>query len=212
MPGRAGRPERLTDISAASGPDTEDFFAARAAGWEERFPDDGPRFERAVAELGVRPGDTVLDAACGTGRALPVLRAATGPAGTLVGLDLTPQMLAEAQRRGRGQLAALVRGDVLALPLRTDSIDVVFASGLVSHLPDPEAGLRELGRVARPGARLGLFHPVGRAALARRHGRELSSDDVRSEHRIRALLAGAGWHCTQVDDADDRWLVLAVRR
>jgi SAM-dependent methyltransferase len=203
---RPRRGDRLT------GGDTQTFFGSRAAAWEEKFPDDGPRFERAVAELGVHTGDAVLDAACGTGRALPVLRAATGATGLLVGLDLTAEMLAEAQRRGRGELAHLVRGDVTGLPFGTRSFDVLFASGLVSHLPDPEAGLRELARVAADGARLGLFHPVGRAALARRHGRELTPDDVRSEPRIRELLTGTGWRVTEVDDAEDRWLVVAVRR
>ena len=210
MPGGAGRRERLTGIPP--GPDSRAFFAARAATWEERFPEDGPRFERAVAELGVRSGDVCLDAACGTGRALPVLRAATGPAGTVVGLDLTPEMLTEARRRGRDAVAQLLGGDVTRLPFADAAFDVVFASGLVSHLPDPVAGLRELGRVAAGGGRLGLFHPVGRAALARRHGRELSPDDVRSGPRIRRLLDDAGWDCTRVDDAEDRWLVLAVRR
>lgn len=195
-----------------SGPGTEDFFAVRAASWEERFPDDGPQFERAVAEIGVHAGDAVLDAACGTGRALPVLRAAAGPAGSVVGVDLTAEMVTEAQRRGRGALAQLVRGDVLRLPFATGVFDVVFAAGLVSHLPDPEEGLRELGRVAASGARLGLFHPVGRAALARRHGRELSPDDVRRGPRIRELLDRTGWQCTHLDDAEDRWLVIAVRR
>ena len=197
-----------------SGPDrdTRAFFGARAAGWEERFPDDGPRFARAVAELGVRAGDVVLDAACGTGRALPFLRGATGPAGTVVGVDLTAEMLAEAAGRGRGELAGLVRGDVMALPFAAATFDAVLAAGLVSHLEAPEAGLRELGRVARHGARLALFSPVGRVALARRHGSELRADDVRGQPRISALLSRAGWTTTLVDDAEDRWLVLAVRQ
>jgi SAM-dependent methyltransferase len=127
-------------------------------------------------------------------------------------VDLTAEMLLEARRRGRGTLAGLVRGNVLALPFPAGTFSVVFASGLVSHLTDPVGGLRELARVARPGARLGLFHPIGRAALARRHGRGLSPDDVRSGPRIRTVLEQAGWTCTEVDDAEDRWWVRAVRR
>jgi SAM-dependent methyltransferase len=188
------------------------FFGPRAAGWEDRFPDDGPAYARAVAELAPPAGGTVLDAACGTGRALPHLRTAVGPAGRVVGVDLTPQMLAEARRLGRDRVAGLVEADVLALPLADASLDAVLAAGLVSHLPDPAAGLAELARVCRPGARLALFHPVGRAALARRQGRELGEDDVRAEPAIRRLLGATGWSVTAVDDAADRWLVLAGRR
>ena len=76
--------------------------------------------------------------------------------------------------------------------------------------PGRGAGRARAGLPAR--ARLALFHPVGRAALARRHGRELDPDDVRAEGTVRRLLAAAGWRCTAVDDAPDRWLVLAERR
>ena len=95
---------------------TRAFFAPRAAGWEDRFPDDGPSYERAVDELKPPEGGRVLDAACGTGRALPALRAAVGPAGTVVGVDLTAEMLAEAGRRGRGSVAVLVLADAMKLP------------------------------------------------------------------------------------------------
>jgi hypothetical protein len=49
-------------------------------------------------------------------------------------------------------------------------------------------------------------------ALARRHGHEPHPDDVRGQPRISALLSRAGWTTTLVDDAEDRWLVLAVRQ
>lgn len=191
---------------------TRAFFGPRAAGWETRFPDDGPSYERAVAELAPPVGGTALDVACGTGRALPALRSAVGPAGTVLGVDLTVEMLAEATRRGRGGLSTLVLADAMALPLATGSLDAVLAAGLVTHLPDPVAGLAELARATRLGGRLALFHPIGRAALARKHGHEPNGDDIRSADRIRPLLAEAGWRCESVDDADDRYLVLAVRR
>ena len=63
----------------------QEFFGARAADWDSRFPDDGPAYAAAVAELGLCAGDRVLDAGCGTGRALPALRAAVGRSGVAVG-------------------------------------------------------------------------------------------------------------------------------
>jgi ubiquinone/menaquinone biosynthesis C-methylase UbiE len=190
---------------------TRAFFAPRAAGWEDRFPDDGPSYERAVAELEPPAGGTVLDVACGTGRALAALRAAVGPGGTVVGVDLTGEMLAEAARRDRRSLAALVLADAMKLPLASGSLDAVFAAGLLPHLTDPVAGLAELARACRSGCRLALFHPIGRATLARRHGHEPDPEDIRSETRIRIALERTGWRCESVDDAEARYLVLAVR-
>ncbi|MFJ8163744.1 class I SAM-dependent methyltransferase [Streptomyces sp. NPDC096136] len=190
----------------------QEFFGARADAWDEKFPEDGPAFTTAVAELGIGPGDRVLDAGCGTGRALTPLRAAVGSSGTVLGADLTERMLAAARRAGRGADGTLLRADVARLPLRDGALDAVFAAGLIAHLPEPAANLRELARVVRPGGRLALFHPIGRAALAARHGRELTPDDLRAEHNLGPLLSGSGWEMTSYADEDARFLVLAVRR
>ncbi|MFF4260956.1 class I SAM-dependent methyltransferase [Streptomyces virginiae] len=190
----------------------QEFFGARAADWDRKFPGDGPAFTTAVAEFGLRPGDRVLDAGCGTGRAMAALRTAVGPGGTVLGVDLTPQMLVAARRAGRDAEGALLLADVARLPLRDEVLDAVFAAGLIAHLPDPEANLRELARVVRPGGGLALFHPIGRAALAARHGRELTPQDMRAEHNLGPLLSGSGWEMASYADDDDRFLVLAVRR
>ncbi|MEU6684027.1 class I SAM-dependent methyltransferase [Streptomyces sp. NPDC046832] len=189
----------------------QEFFTARAADWDSRFPDDGPAYAAAVAELGLRAGDRVLDAGCGTGRALPPLRAAVGASGVVLGADLTPAMLREAVRAGRDREGQLLLTDVAALPLRSGSLDAVFGAGLTSHLGSPAEDLRELARVVRPGGVLALFHPIGRAALAARHGRALTPDDLRAEPNLRPLLAGSGWRLTSYADEDSRFLALAVR-
>ncbi|MFE4546030.1 MULTISPECIES: class I SAM-dependent methyltransferase [unclassified Streptomyces] len=189
-----------------------EFFTARAADWDARFPDDGPAYAAAAAELGLRQGDRVLDAGCGTGRALPPLRAAVGPSGTVIGADLTPAMLTAAVRAGRDRVGQLLLADVAALPLRGASLDAVFGAGLIAHLPNPEANLRELARVVRPGGTLALFHPIGRAALAARQGRRITPEDLRAESNLRPLLAGSGWDMTSYVDEDARFLALAVKR
>ncbi|WP_329490518.1 methyltransferase domain-containing protein [Kitasatospora sp. NBC_01246] len=189
---------------------TRAFFASRAAGWDAKFPDDGPRYDAAVATLGLRPGGRVLDAGCGTGRALPPLRAAVGPDGLVLGVDVTPEMLREAGAHHPGT-AALLLADCARLPLPDAALDAVFAAGLISHLDDPDRALRELARVTRPGAVLALFHPVGRAALAARHGRALTPDDLRAEPNLRPLLTTTGWHLDRYTDTDDQYLARAVR-
>ena len=97
-------------------------------------------------------------------------------------------------------------------PSGRPSRHVVFAAGLIQHLPDPGAGLAELARVTRPGGRLVLFHPTGRAVLAARHGRTVRPDEPLNEPFLRPLLAAAGWELTRYDDPDDHFLALASRR
>ncbi|MCX5418973.1 class I SAM-dependent methyltransferase [Streptomyces sp. NBC_00078] len=188
----------------------QDFFGARAAGWDSRFPD-GPAYAAAVADMGLREGDRVLDAGCGTGRALTPLRAAVGRSGVAVGVDLTPAMLQAAVGAGRDRDGYLLLADAAALPLRPQSLDAVFAAGLIAHLPQPTENLRELARVVRPGGALALFHPIGRAALAARQGRRITPDDLRAEANLGPLLAGSGWRMTSYVDEDSRFLALAVR-
>ncbi|MEU5340704.1 methyltransferase domain-containing protein [Streptomyces sp. NPDC020766] len=189
----------------------QEFFGARAADWDARFPDDGPVYAAAVAELGLREGDRVLDAGCGTGRALPPLRDAVGPSGVVLGADLTRAMLEAAVRAGGDRDGQLLLADVARLPLRSESLDAVFAAGLVAHLPNPSENLRELARVVRPDGTLALFHPIGRAALAARQGRRITPDDLRAEGNLRPLLSGSGWRLTSYVDEDSRFLALAVR-
>jgi SAM-dependent methyltransferase len=192
-------------------PETRAFFGPRAATWEQRFPDDDPAYAAAVAELGLRAGQTALDAGCGTGRALPHLRAAVGPSGHVLGLDLTPEMLAAARAHGRHTDALLALADARRLPLRTGGIDGGFAAGLLAHLPDPGLGLAELARVIRPGGRLVLFHPSGRVALAARQGRRLRDTDLLAPSPLRRLLHHTGWQLDRYDDGPDRFLAIAGR-
>jgi SAM-dependent methyltransferase len=188
---------------------TRAFFGPRAAGWDDRFPDDDAAFAGAIAQLRLPRGGVVVDAGCGTGRALAPLREAVGPEGLVVGIDVTTEMLRAASDRGRGRIGALVLSDALNPPVAPASVDAIFAAGLITHVPDPADLLRAFARATRPDGRLALFHPVGRAALAARHGRELRPDELLDPAVLPGVLAAGGWAVESIEDGDARYLALA---
>jgi hypothetical protein len=93
-----------------------------------------------------------------------------------------------------------------------DGVAGLLPSGAARVVVDGAPHAAGLARVTRPGGRLALFHPTGRAALAARHNRALDPDEPLAEARLGPLLAGAGWILDGYDDAADRFLALATRR
>jgi demethylmenaquinone methyltransferase/2-methoxy-6-polyprenyl-1,4-benzoquinol methylase len=106
---------------------------------------------KAVAAADVRAGDVVLDVCCGTGDMLRAAARAAPAARLLIGVDFAANMLA--QRRGRESFF-LLRADALRLPLADGSVDAITCAFGVRNLRDLQAGLVEMYRVARPGARV----------------------------------------------------------
>ena len=110
------------------------------------------RWRRLAAEAVVQDGNEVLDACCGTGD-LAVADERAG--GDVTGLDFSERMLDRA--RPKSAAVSWVRGDVLAMPFRDASFDVVTVGFGIRNVEDLEAVLRELARVLRPGGRLGCL-------------------------------------------------------
>ncbi|MYV72972.1 methyltransferase domain-containing protein [Streptomyces sp. SID1046] len=191
---------------------TRAFFTRRADAWEERFAYQAPAYEAAVARLRLAPGARAMDLGCGTGRAMPALRAQVGPDGHVLGVDLTPAMLAAAARHGRTGHGHLLAADCTRLPLAGASVDGIFSAGLLDHLPDPAAALREWARVTAADGVLLLFHPSGRAERAARHGRPLDPDDLLAEGNLRRTLRTTGWHLDKYEDGAGHFLARAVPR
>jgi len=70
----------------------------------------------AIAEAGIPPGGVAVDVGCGTGARYPALRRTIGPQGTLIAIDVTPEMLLQARTHGRAEQAVLVVADARRLP------------------------------------------------------------------------------------------------
>jgi len=207
---------RVAAPLASRGPwyisETRAFFSTRAATWDTKFGDDLPAYSAAITQARIPPGGVVIDVGCGTGRALPALRQAVGPHGTVIAVDLTPEMLRHARAKGLAAHAALILADARHLPFASASADAVFAAGLITHMPDTEAGPRQLARVTRPGGLLIVFHPSGRAALAARHGRTPEPDEPLAETQLQRSTGNTGWRLTAYDDAECRFLAIATRQ
>jgi demethylmenaquinone methyltransferase/2-methoxy-6-polyprenyl-1,4-benzoquinol methylase len=111
------------------------------------------RWRRLAASAVVRPGDRVLDAACGTGDlAIADLKAG---ARTVTGLDFSERMLERARRKSTA--IDWVRGDLLALPFADGTFDAATVGFGVRNVADLELALRELRRVLHPGGRLAIL-------------------------------------------------------
>ena len=124
-----------------------------------------PAFRRMLDEyleaMAIDSARTVLDLGCGTGVAARAIARRPGFAGTVVGLDLSPYLVAAAQRlaeaEGGGDRIAFRVGDTCRLDLTDGAVDAVVAHTLISHVDDPGAVLAEARRVVKPGGPVGLF-------------------------------------------------------
>ena len=140
-----------------------------------------------------RSGDRVLEVGCGAGH---VLQTFGGTRRT--GIDLSPSMLARARRR-LGDSVTLLQGAAEQLPFSNGSFDIVLCTEVLEHTVAPELVLRELVRVAAPGARVVVSIP-NEAAIDR------AKRTIRRLPIIRTLLRtlaaeGNEWHLHNFDRA-----------
>jgi arsenite methyltransferase len=109
-------------------------------------------------ELGrLSAGERVLDLGCGAGTDSLVAAQMVGPDGSVVGIDMTPEMLAKAQRAAAEMGAAnveFIEGEIELLPFADESVDVVISNGVIDLLPDKDTVFAEIYRVLRPGGRI----------------------------------------------------------
>jgi ubiquinone/menaquinone biosynthesis C-methylase UbiE len=134
-------------------------------GWDQAAPHYESLWEaqlapsrRALVECaGFRPGDQVLDVACGTGLVAFEAQGAVGSDGYVVGVDISGAMVEAARGRAREHGACNIgfaRMDAESLELADSSFDVAVCALGFMYFPEPARALAELQRVLKPGGRL----------------------------------------------------------
>ena len=117
--------------------------------------------EACLREIGLQPGETVLDFGSGLGQFTRLIARTVGDKGSVIGVERDPDQISEAKRlaeaAGESELVEFRNGDVLDVPLRASewgTFDVAHARFLLEHIPDPALVIAQMVRSVRPGGRV----------------------------------------------------------
>ncbi len=170
-----------------------------------------------MAELvGLRPGERVLDVACGTGDWTRCAAERVGMQGRVVGLDVSPEMLDVARQKNGAATIEWREGSADALPFPDAAFDVVCCQLGLMFFPDRVAALAEMRRVLAPGGRLALMvwgrmaQCPGQSAVAAAWARHLGVEASAGFHRqhilsdpaqVHALIVATGYQQIEVHTA-----------
>jgi len=165
-----------------------DAYSSEAVRWlvgDTLHPGGTRLTDRLARSLGVGPGDTVIDVACGRGESATAVAQAYGC--DVIGVDLATAALVDARERaaaaGVARHVTFVEADAEELPLDDATVDAVLSECALCLMPNRRRAAIELARVLRHGGRLALADVTARP--------ELLPPDLRTSDAQIACLAGA---------------------
>jgi demethylmenaquinone methyltransferase/2-methoxy-6-polyprenyl-1,4-benzoquinol methylase len=160
---RRRRPRRtpiVPGVSAAVAPEPDraeaiEQYRSRVQVYDLEIKIVEPIRRRAIARLGLKPGETVLDVGCGTGLSLPHIEKFVGPQGAIIGIEQSPDMLAKARARAEENGWANVTlinapAEEAKIPQQADAAVFHFTHDLMQT----PAALDNVFRALKPGARV----------------------------------------------------------
>lgn len=168
---------------------------------------------QAIASL--KPGETVLDLGSGAGFDCFLASRQVGDWGRVIGVDMTPEMLAKARQNaasGGFQNVEFRLGEIEHLPVADQQVDVIISNCVINLSPEKEQVFREAFRVLKPGGRLAVSDMVTSAALPPEVQQDLAMyagciAGAASITELESMLTSAGFVEVSVTPKDSRELL-----
>lgn len=172
------------------------------------------RLPSLINELGIKPGETILDIGSGTGILLPLLHKITKGRSKIVSLDIAEEMLKQARNNGHHSNIEYVHADVIAIPFSSDTFDLVICYSCFPHFLDKIKALAEIARVLRKDGRLAICHTASRQEINELHhsiGGVVKHDTIPDKAAMRELLEACGLNPIEILDEKHRYLAIASK-
>ncbi len=164
---------------------------------------------RAIASL--REGEVVVDLGSGGGFDCFLAAPEVGPTGTVIGIDMTPDMISKARgnaSKGKFTTVEFRLGEIEHMPVADNTADVIISNCVINLSPDKSAVFREAFRILKPGGRLAISDVVATAELPEemRNDKELFSGCMAGAMHIDQLkhvIAEAGFADVRIEPKDE---------
>jgi len=159
-----------------------------------------------VSSAGLRSGEVVLDVGTGVGVLIPLIQSYQ-PAAVLA-CDVAEKMLHRVQ--DKYPAVRTFHADIASLDLDASSLDAIFMNGMYGNIADKPAACRNAARMLRPGGRLVVSHPEGRAFIDQlRASSDLFIEPFPTREEFEALLEPLGFEGITYRDESKLYLMVA---
>jgi SAM-dependent methyltransferase len=165
----------------------------------------------------IRPGETVLDLGSGGGFDCFLAARRVGPAGRVIGVDMTPEMISKARDNARRVSASNVEfrlGEIEHLPVSDASVSVILSNCVINLSPDKGSVFREAFRVLQPGGRIAISDVVALRPLPPELAESVQAltgcvAGAASVNELQKLLRAAGFASVQIEPRPESRTIIA---
>ncbi|MDR3560775.1 MAG: class I SAM-dependent methyltransferase [Negativicutes bacterium] len=187
----------------------QEYFDRLATDWDDLRVADPEKIRRLMSRTGLRPGDRVLDAGCGTGILVPYIRKAVGGAGQITAVDFSASMIALAAAKYKDEPGVrFLTADIMDFQPDT-GFDAIICFNFFPHVADKPAFLARMRGMLAAGGGLVIMHDISRDSVNGVHaGADAVKDDrLPPGEGTAGMLAAAGFRVGEVVDNDELYFV-----